>query len=172
MLKIPYLPLTPVLVALLISACNPGGSRLKTYQATIDSLNNQISILKKANQKIMDNKKMVADFYQELFGDKNIDAIDKYIGDTYIQHNPLAADGKEALKEILKQWFRNAPKEKVDIRHLGADGDYVYIHTRSVRGGDVYSVIDIFRLDNGKIVEHWDVIQKVPDNSVNPHPMF
>jgi predicted SnoaL-like aldol condensation-catalyzing enzyme len=118
------------------------------------------------------NKKLVADFYQELFGDKNMDAIDKYIGDVYIQHNPGVTDGKEALKNAVRVWFKGAPKEKIDIEHLAADGNFVYIHTKSKRGNAIYSVIDIFRIENGKIVEHWDVQQEVPKQSVNPHPMF
>jgi predicted SnoaL-like aldol condensation-catalyzing enzyme len=118
------------------------------------------------------NKKLVAEFYQKLFGDKNIDAIDEYIGDVYIQHNPMAADGKDALKELLKKWFVNAPKEKIDIQHLGADGDFVYIHLRTKMGTKTFSVIDIFRLKDNKIIEHWDVIQEVPEKSANDHPMF
>lgn len=118
------------------------------------------------------NKKLVAEFYQKLFGDKNLDAIDEYIVDDYIQHNPMAADGKQALKDVLKKWFVNAPKEKIDIQHLGADGDFVYIHLRSKMGTKTVSVIDIFRLKDNKIVEHWDVIQEVPEKSANNHPMF
>ena len=126
----------------------------------------------KLQQKENNNKKLVADFYQKLFGDKNIDAVDEYIGDVYIQHHPYVKDGKEALKEALKKWFVNAPKEKIDIQHLGADGDFVYIHLRSKIGGKVSSVIDIFKVIDNKIVEHWDVIQQVPEKSVNDHPMF
>ncbi len=118
------------------------------------------------------NKKLIADFYQELFGDKNIDAIDKYIGNTYIQHNPHVTDGKESLKDALKNWFKDAPKEKIDIQHIGADGDFVYIHTKSHNGAKIYSIIDIFRIQEGKVVEHWDVIEEVPEKSANSHPMF
>lgn len=118
------------------------------------------------------NKKMVSEFYQKLFGDKDINAIDEYIGDVYIQHNPMAADGKQALKNVLEKWFVNAPKTKIDIQHIGADGDFVYLHTRSKMGEKTMSVVDIFRIENNKIVEHWDVIQAVPEKSANDHPMF
>lgn len=154
----------------LVSCSNKKNSATET--SFCDSLKTQLNILSDENQKVIENKKLVAEFYQELFGDKNIEVIDKYIGETYIQHNPILPDGKEALKEAAKIWFKNAPKEKVDMQHIGADGDLVYIHTRAIFGGKTNSVIDIFRITNGKIVEHWDVIQEVPEKSANPHPMF
>lgn len=118
------------------------------------------------------NKKMVLEFYQELFGDKNPDAINKYIGDKYIQHNPGLPDGKEALLQAVKVWFKDAPKEKVDFQHVAADGDLVFLHVRSSLGPKIRAVVDIFRIENGKIVEHWDVIQEVPEKSANDHPLF
>jgi predicted SnoaL-like aldol condensation-catalyzing enzyme len=118
------------------------------------------------------NKKMVVEFYQDLFGNKNIDAINKYIGDKYIQHNPTLPDGKEALIQAVKVWFKDAPKEKVDFQHVGADSDLVYIHVRSKSGPKVRAIVDIFRIKNSKIVEHWDVIQEIPEKSANDHPMF
>jgi predicted SnoaL-like aldol condensation-catalyzing enzyme len=119
------------------------------------------------------NKKLVSSFYQSLFGDKDLSVIDQYLVKDYIQHNPAVADGSEALKEGLKIWFAGAPKEKINIQHIAADGDLVFIHLKS-KGGDgkTISVIDIFKLKNNKIVEHWDVIQEVPATSANPHPMF
>lgn len=126
----------------------------------------------KKMQQLESNKKMVAEFYQELFGDKNIEAIHKYIGDKYIQHNPAIQDGKEALLQALKVWFKDAPKEKVDIRRIAADGDLVFLHIKAKAGTRNRAIVDIFRIENGKIVEHWDVIQDVPEKSANDHPMF
>lgn len=133
---------------------------------------NSDKVLSNSSSSIEANKKLVADFYQEVFGDKNIAAIDKYIGEIYIQHNPNLADGKEALKQGLTQWFAGVAKEKIDIQRINAEGNFVYIHTKAKVGTAIFSVIDIFRIENGKIVEHWDVMQKVPEKSANPHPMF
>ena len=155
-----------------LSACNNQKAKTDSEKAHSDSLASQVTMLRSVNQQMEDNKKLVASLYQEVFGDKNIDAVDKYIADNYIQHNPAVADGKEALKTALKVWFKGAPKEKIDIQHLGADGNFVYIHTRSKQGNKTVSVMDIFRVDGNKIVEHWDVLQEVPAKSANDHPMF
>ena len=119
------------------------------------------------------NKKIVVEFYQKLFGDKDVSVIDQYIVEDYIQHNPIAADGRQALKEIANKWIANQPKTQVDFQKVVADGDLVFLHikTKSFSGTDL-SLVDIFRLKNGKIVEHWDIMQEVPENSANPHPMF
>jgi predicted SnoaL-like aldol condensation-catalyzing enzyme len=156
---------------IVLQSCTSNDTSTKPH-ANVDSLTNTIQALSDNRKKLEANKKLVADFYQELFGDKNIDAIDKYIGDTYIQHNPALPDGKDVLKQGATQWFKGAPKEKIDIQHLGADGNFVYIHTKAKMGDKTNSVIDIFRIENGKITEHWDVIQEVPKTSANPHPMF
>ena len=119
------------------------------------------------------NKKMVAFFYQKLFGDLDLTVIDQYIVPNYIQHNPDATDGREALKKVLTEWFKTRKKGKINIQHIGADGDFVYLHLKNkLPNGTLESNIDIFRIRNNKIVEHWDVAQAVPEHSVNPHPMF
>ncbi len=173
-MKIPRSSLLSFLTIFLffITACGTQKEKQEDEKAHADSLNSQVSMLKSVNQQLEDNKKLVASLYQEVFGDKNIDAVDKYVADGYIQHNPAVADGKEALKAALKIWFKNAPKEKIDIQHIGADGNFVYLHTKSVQGNKTISVIDIFRVDGGKVVEHWDVMQEVPAKSANDHPMF
>jgi predicted SnoaL-like aldol condensation-catalyzing enzyme len=132
----------------------------------------QQSDCEKKFQQQESNKKMVVEFYQNLFGDKNPDAINKYIGDKYIQHNPSLPDGKEALLQAVKVWFKDAPKEKVDFQRVAADGDLVFLHIRSKSGQKERAIVDIFRIENGKIVEHWDVIQEIPEKSANDHPMF
>jgi predicted SnoaL-like aldol condensation-catalyzing enzyme len=119
------------------------------------------------------NKKLVMEFYQSLFGDKDFTAIDKYLSKDYIQHNPSVADGSEPLKEGVKIWFKDAPKSKVDFQHTASEGDLVYLHIKSVGAdGKITAIMDIFRVKNQKIVEHWDVIQSAPEVSANKHPMF
>jgi predicted SnoaL-like aldol condensation-catalyzing enzyme len=119
------------------------------------------------------NKKLVMEFYQSLFGDKDFTAIDKYLSKDYIQHNPNVADGSEPLKEGVKIWLKDVPKSKVDFQHTASEGDLVYLHIKSVGAdGKVTAIMDIFRVENNKIVEHWDVIQAAPKVSANSHPMF
>jgi predicted SnoaL-like aldol condensation-catalyzing enzyme len=161
-----------ILVVLTFMACNNQGKDQAVLKAANDSLTKQITLYADTLRQNEFNKKIVADFYQQLFGDKDLSAIDKYIGDVYIQHNPGLKDGKEELKNAAAVWFKGAPKEKIDIRHIGSDGKFVYIHTRATRGTKTESVLDIFRLENGKITEHWDIIQEVPQKTENPHPMF
>jgi predicted SnoaL-like aldol condensation-catalyzing enzyme len=171
MKKSVLLPAISVLALILITSCTTG-KNTAALQSGNDSLANRISLLEDTIRQENANKKLVADFYQQLFGDKDVSAIDKYIGSVYVQHNPSLPDGPEALKEGATQWFKGAPKEKIDIQHIAADGNLVFIHLRSNMGGKVNSVIDIFKVENGKITEHWDVIQEVPAKSANPHPMF
>lgn len=154
----------------LLTSCNQKSN--DGLQAKVDSLKTELKNLQTKTNEEENNKKLVADFYQELFGDKNIEAVDKYLTEGYIQHNPGLPDGRAALKEGVTLWFKGAPQEKVDIQHLSADGDLVYIHTKSKMGPKTVSIIDIFRVDHGKIAEHWDVIQEVPEKSANAHPMF
>jgi predicted SnoaL-like aldol condensation-catalyzing enzyme len=157
---------------LITGACNHESKRIAELKTQLDSVTLQRALLEAKFQQLEENKNRVAAMYQELFGDKNADAVNTYLAKDYIQHNPIAADGREALENMLRIWFKDAPKEKIDIQHIGADGDFVYIHTKSKMGDKIFSVIDIFRLENDTIVEHWDVIQEVPKQSANSHPMF
>lgn len=119
------------------------------------------------------NKQLVLKFYQRLFGDKDVSAIDDYIVADYIQHNPQVADGRDALKAMATQWIAGGPKTTVDIRKSVAEGNLVILHVRNpTPDGKYLAIAEFFRLENNKIVEHWDVIQAAPDTSANPHPMF
>jgi predicted SnoaL-like aldol condensation-catalyzing enzyme len=122
-----------------------------------------------------ENKKLVSDFLQALFGDKDSTAIDKYIADNIIQHSPLLHDSKQGFKDDLLPYLRREglSKTKVDMKHIAADGDKVWVMVRDVApNGKVFARIDIFKVENGKITEHWSVEQAEPKESSNKNTMF
>ena len=93
-----------------------------------------------------ENKRIVLDFYQQMFGDKDLSAVDKYIAPEYIQHNPQVADGAAAFKAAAAKWFEGQPKTTIDVQHIASDGDLVFIHLRNKNpDGSLKSTIDIFR---------------------------
>jgi len=120
------------------------------------------------------NKENVIAFYNAAINDKDFAAASAYMGDMYIQHNPLAADGPEGLKNFLDFAKANLSSFKVEIKQAFADGDYVILHVHAKSGPDDRgsAVMDIFRLEDGKVVEHWDVIQAIPETSANDNTMF
>jgi predicted SnoaL-like aldol condensation-catalyzing enzyme len=120
------------------------------------------------------NKKTVVAFYEAAINQKDFDAASAYLGSRYTQHNPGAADGPEGLKAFLSFLRDKAPNSHSDIRSVFADGDYVILHVHNVRepGTRGGAIVDIFKLENGKIVEHWDVRQDIPEKTANPNGMF
>jgi predicted SnoaL-like aldol condensation-catalyzing enzyme len=120
------------------------------------------------------NKETVIAFYDAAINDKDFEAASAYLGDKYIQHNPLAADGPEGLKAFLDFAKENLVTFKVEFKRVFADGDYVIVHAHAKANPDDRgsAVMDIFRLENGKVVEHWDVIQPIPETAMNDNTMF
>jgi predicted SnoaL-like aldol condensation-catalyzing enzyme len=120
------------------------------------------------------NKKVVVDFYEKAINQKDFEAAAKHIGSRYTQHNPVAADGPEGLKAFLQFLREKFPNAKSEIKRVFADGDYVILHVHSVRepGTRGNAIVDIFKLENGKVVEHWDVVQPIPEKAANSNGMF
>lgn len=120
------------------------------------------------------NKKTVLEFYEKELNQKDFEAASRYFGPRYTQHNPNAADGPEGFKAFLQFLREKFPNSHSEIKRAFADGDYVILHVHAVRepGTRGVAIVDIFKLENGKIVEHWDVVQPIPEKSANSNDMF
>jgi predicted SnoaL-like aldol condensation-catalyzing enzyme len=120
------------------------------------------------------NKKIVVEFYEKALNQKDFEAASKYLGPRYTQHNPNAPDGPEGLKTFLQFLKEKFPGSRSEIKRVFADGDYVILHVHAVRepGTRGNAIIDIFKLENGKVVEHWDVVQPIPEKAANTNGMF
>ena len=121
-----------------------------------------------------ENKKIVAAFYDAAVNQKDFEKASQYLGPRYTQHNPLAADGREGFKGFITFLKEKFPNNRSEIKRIFADGDYVIVHVHAVRepGTRGNAIVDIFKLENGKVVEHWDVIQPVPEKAANDNGMF
>jgi predicted SnoaL-like aldol condensation-catalyzing enzyme len=120
------------------------------------------------------NRKAVLEFYEKGINQKDADAAIAYMGNRYVQHNPNAADGPEGFRKFIAFLREKFPNSRSEIKRSFVDGDYVIVHVHAVRepGTRGNAIIDIFKLEDGKIVEHWDVAQPVPENPANNNTMF
>ncbi|MFD6056371.1 nuclear transport factor 2 family protein [Agromyces sp. NPDC060279] len=120
------------------------------------------------------NRALVLDFYNTFFNDHDTEAAAKVVADDYRQHNPEVPDGKGPFVSFFTGFFAENPDSRAEIVRSAADGDLVYLHVHSTNGADDLgsAVVDIFRVEDGMIVEHWDVIQDVPATSANENTMF
>lgn len=120
------------------------------------------------------NLKTVLAFYEAGLNQKDADAALKYVGERYIQHNPFAEDGPEGFRKFIGFLRSVAPNARAEIKKSFVDGDHVILHVFAPGppGTKGNAVIDIFRLEKGKIVEHWDTFQAIPETAANANTMF
>ena len=120
------------------------------------------------------NKQNAISFYRTAYGGNPREAITRYVGNQYIQHNPDVADGSNGFIEYFERMKREYPDKSIEFVRCIAEGDLVALHTHQLwPGNEEYITMDFFHFDeDGKICEHWDAIQKVPSHSANPNKMY
>jgi predicted SnoaL-like aldol condensation-catalyzing enzyme len=128
-------------------------------------------------QRMERNKKNVVEFYNAVLNEKDFEKAKTYVGATYIQHNPIGADGLDGIKGFINFLRQKAPNNKSEIKRVFAEGNYVIVHVHAVRepGTRGNAIFDLFRLDDdGKVLEHWDAVQPIPDpaTALNKNGMF
>lgn len=120
------------------------------------------------------NEQTVRAFYDAALEHKDFQTARTYLGPVYTQHNPKAEDGPAGFEKFLNYLRAHHPASHVEVKRVFVDGDYVIMHCHEkLEPGDRgNAIVDIFRLENGRIVEHWDVIQPIPEAAANPNGMF
>jgi len=126
------------------------------------------------NHDLEANKKNAIAFYNTAYLGEPLKAVEQYVGAEYIQHNPLVADGKQSFIDYFSEMARDYPDKSIEFVRAIAEGNLVALHTHQRwPGNEDYVTMDFFRFDeNGKIVEHWDAIQEVPDETKNGNSMY
>jgi predicted SnoaL-like aldol condensation-catalyzing enzyme len=128
----------------------------------------------RASSQLEKNKKLVLAFYEQIIGRKDFDAAQKYMGKVYKQHAPYAADGHDGIRAWLAGFKAAFPNHRYELKRVIAEGDFVMLHLHGMNGPNPNgeSVVDIFRVKDGKVVEHWDIIQAIPETADNANSMF
>ncbi|MCG8039668.1 MAG: nuclear transport factor 2 family protein [Candidatus Thiodiazotropha taylori] len=126
------------------------------------------------NDTLQNNKDNAISFYRMAYLGNPTEAVERYVGDQYIQHNPLVGDGKQAFIDYFTEMAKSYPEKSIEFVRAVAEGDLVALHThQSWPGDEEYVTMDFFRFDDaGKIVEHWDSIQSIPQQSKNGNSMY
>ncbi|MGC5077101.1 nuclear transport factor 2 family protein [Agrococcus sp. DT81.2] len=121
-----------------------------------------------------DNRAAFEAFVDLFYAQKRVaDAFGQLVSDDYTQHNPTIPDGPAAAIELLTPKFDGSPDATFEVQRMLVDGDLAVVHVRASRpGAPDAAVADFYRFDDGRIVEHWDVLQQVPAHAVHDHPMF
>ena len=175
-MRMPKLAAVAVLIAL--GACSPQGETpapAAAPAAAPDPAAAAAEAQAKADAAKAEKIKLVSDFYDAAINQKDFEKASSFLGATYIQHNPTAQDGPEGLKGFLDFLKKQFPQAHSEIKHAYADGNFVILHVHSLREPNTRgrAIVDIFRLDeNNKVVEHWDVVQDIPEKPANQNTMF
>lgn len=121
-----------------------------------------------------ENKVNAVAFYTMMFNDcRPREAIDRYVGGQYIQHNPHVVSGKAGFIDYFERMERDYPGKRVEVKRVLGEGEFVVLHCHQIWPDEAYAGMDIFRFDgNGKIIEHWDVLQTLPETSAHTNGMF
>lgn len=119
------------------------------------------------------NKQLVVVAYQRIFGDLDITAVDDYVSKDFTQHNPTIANGPKGVKALVQMLSsQGVPKQKIEFKHVIAEDNTVVLHSRYEMAGKEWRFIDIYRVDNNKLAEHWDAMMQMPETRANTNSMF
>ena len=120
------------------------------------------------------NLKAVLDFYDVVINGQQYSRVYEFVDKNYIQHKPEVEDGPEGLLDFVRWIYSQSPQHKARIVRSFVDGDYVILHVHVINGAEAkdIAVIDIFRVENGMLIEHWDVASPVPLNAKNDNGVF